>query len=87
MRTLLRNTTTGFYSEARDKWTSHPEQAFDFTSTERVIRFVRNSQLETNELEVILAFDNPEFNITLPINGRFGISAPAERPASPRLFS
>lgn len=71
MRTLLRNTKTGFYFQGVDDWTNSPDEAFDFKLTERVIRFVRDTRINTTDLELVLAFDDPSFNITLPIDERF----------------
>ncbi len=86
MRTLLRNTKTGFYFEGLENWTSSAESAFDFKLTERAILFVRDAKLEKSELELILAFDNPNYNIKLPIDERFGIYAAASTKDVPRIF-
>ena len=73
MKTLLRNTTTGFYLEGRDNWTVSAEKALDFKSTERLIRFVRDSGVNTTELELLLCFDDSRYNISLPIDERFAV--------------
>jgi len=86
MRTLLRNTKTGFYFQGVDDWTNNPDEAFDFKITERVIRFVRDARLNTTDLELILAFGDPSFNITLPMDERFGIYASAPGEAAPQIF-
>jgi len=86
MRTLLRNTKTGFYFQGVDDWTNSPDEAFDFKLTERVIRFVRDARLNTTDLELVLAFDDPSFNGTLPIDERFGIYGSAPGKAAPRIF-
>ena len=75
MKTLLRNTTTGFFLQGRDNWTSRAEQALDFKSTERLIRFVRDTGVNTTELELHLCFDDERYNISLPIDERFEIYA------------
>jgi len=86
MRTLLRNTKTGFYFQSVENWIHSADDAFDFRLTERVIRFIRDAQLNTDELELILAFDDPSFNITLPIDERFGVYTPAPSHEAPRMF-
>ena len=86
MRTLLRNTKTGFYFQGVDDWTNNPDDAFDFKLTERVIRFVRDARLNTTELELVLAFHDPSFNITLPIDERFGAHASVLGKEGPRIF-
>ena len=85
MKTLLRNTTTGFYFQGVDNWTHLVEAAFDFKLTERAIRFVNDARLETAELELILAFDDPSFNISLPIDERFHLASSAPK-SEPRVF-
>jgi hypothetical protein len=87
MRTLLRNTKAGFYFQGVDDWTKNPDDAFDFKLTERVIRFVRDARLETTDLELVLAFDNPNFNITLPIDERFTPYASRPGKKASRIFS
>ena len=77
MKTLLRNTTTGCYLQGGDLWTAFAEKALDFKSTERLIRFVREAKVNTMELELLLSFDDDRYNITLPIDERFGIYTPA----------
>ena len=88
MRTLLRNTKTGFYFQGVDDWTKSPNAAFDFKLklTERVIRFVRDARLNTTELELVLAFDDPSFNITLPIDERFGAYGSMQGKEASRIF-
>ena len=86
MKTLLHNTTTGFYFQGVDNWTNAVESAFDFKLTERAIRFVRDARLDTSELELILAFDDPSFNISLPIDERFHLPDSAGKTEAAWLF-
>jgi hypothetical protein len=85
MKTILRNTSTGFYLQAKDQWTESAETAYDFKSTERLIRFVRDTEANTLDLEMILNFDDEKFNIALPIDERFGIYAAAPGTENPRV--
>ena len=85
MKTLLRNTTTGFYFQGSDNWTSRAEQALDFKSTERLIRFVRDTGVNTMDLELHLCFDDAKYNISLPIDERFGIYAAVPGTEGPRI--
>src|SRR5215831_7969675 len=75
MKTLLRKRTTGSYFQTQGQWTNSEHAAFDFKLTERAIRFVREAGLDTSGLELILAFDDPSFNITVPIDERFQLPA------------
>ena len=86
MRTLLRNIKTGSYFQGAENWTNSADDAFDFKLTERAIRFVRDARLNTAELELILAFDDPNFNITLAVNERFGMYASVPGHEASRMF-
>jgi hypothetical protein len=85
MKTLLRNTTTGFYLEGKDNWTALAERARDFKSTERLIRFLRDSGVNTMDLELLLCFDDPRYNISLPIDERFEIYTAVPGTEVPRM--
>ena len=87
MKTLLRNTTTGFYLQGVNDWTAVAEKALDFKSTERLIRFVRDAGVNTTDLELLLAFDDAQKNISLPIDERFGIYSAAPGTEGPRINS
>jgi hypothetical protein len=87
VKTILRNTSTGYYLQAKDQWTDCADSAFDFKSTERLIRFVRDSDANTVNLEMVLQFDDEKFNIALPIDERFGIYSASPGTEAPRLTS
>ena len=72
MRTLLRNYQTGFYFQGVSNWTTDPRQAFDFKQPDRAVRFVRDAGLK--RVELVLAFDDPRYNIPLPVDERFGLN-------------
>ena len=71
MKTLLRNIRTGVYFKGLQNWTPNPKEAFDFKWTERAIRFVRDAGLK--QVEVVFAFDDPSYNVQLPVDERFGL--------------
>ena len=85
MKTLLRNISTGFYFQGRDNWTAFADKALDFKSTERVIRFVRDTAVDTMELELLLCFDDTRYNISLPLDERFGIYADVPATGASRI--
>jgi len=74
MRHFLRNRKTGCYFQGVADWTKDLEKAFNFRSPERAARFVAAAKLKATEMELILAFDDPRYNIPLPIDGRYGVS-------------
>jgi len=73
MKILLRNKSTGTYYQGIDKWTERLEQAFNFQGPERAVKFALDAGLKLKLVEVILAFDNSQYNISLPIDERFGV--------------
>jgi len=77
MRTLLRNHRTGAYFEGISDWTTNLRDAFDFKMPERAIRFVKDAGLKA--VDLVLAFDNPRYNIQLPVDERFGLTGPVGR--------
>ena len=71
MKTLLRDSQTGVYFQGIADWTSDPQEAYDFHMPERAVRFVRDAGLE--RVEVVFAFDDPQYNVPIPIDERFGL--------------
>ena len=71
MKTLLRNAQTGVYYQGIANWTNDPQEAFDFKMPERAVRFVRDAGLD--RVEVVFAFDDPQYNVPIPVDERFGL--------------
>jgi hypothetical protein len=72
MKTLLRNCRTGVYFQGLSNWTNDPHNAFDFKLPDRAVRFVRAAGLKN--VEMVLAFDDPRYNIPKPLDERFGLN-------------
>jgi hypothetical protein len=70
MKTLVRDSQTGVYYQGIANWTSDPHDAFDFRIAERAVRFVRDAGLE--KVEMVFAFEDPQYNVPIPIDERFG---------------
>jgi hypothetical protein len=49
MRTLLRNVPTGLYVQSAKAWTGNPDEALDFRTMSRAIRFVEKAGLRQME--------------------------------------
>jgi len=77
MKTILRNSITGLFFQGLANWTEHLDQAFDFQRPERLVRFVRAADLRPDEVELVFAFDDPRYNLTLAIDERFGVNRPS----------
>ncbi|HWX20672.1 MAG TPA: hypothetical protein VN578_12300 [Candidatus Binatia bacterium] len=83
MRIFLRNKITGSYFQGVEDWTARLDEAFNFPSPERAAKFVVAVRLNVNDMEVVFAFDNPDYNIPLPIDERFGVlPVDSERPGA-----
>jgi hypothetical protein len=74
MKTILRNLRNGTYFQGIEDWTTNPSQAFDFKGTDRAIRFVRDAGLK--HMEVVFAFEDPQYDVHLPIDERFNLKPP-----------
>ena len=71
MKTFLKNKRTGAYFKGVSDWTNNLKEAFDFKIPERAVRFVKDAGLKA--VDVVLAFDDPQYNINLPVDERFGV--------------
>jgi len=71
MKTLLHHKKKHLYFKGLSEWTNDMDAAFDFGVIERAVKFVRDAKLSRNQMELILAFHEPCFNVTIPIDQRF----------------
>ena len=71
MKIYLRNKSTGLYFQGVADWTTNLEAAFNFPCPEKAARFVRAAKLNSKGMEIVFGFDNPAYNISLPIDERF----------------
>jgi hypothetical protein len=71
MKTLLHHKSKNLYFKGVSEWTNSVEAAFDFRMAERAVRFIREAKLPRTEMELILAFENPGFNMAIPVDQRF----------------
>ncbi|HSU55395.1 MAG TPA: hypothetical protein VLT36_15170 [Candidatus Dormibacteraeota bacterium] len=72
MKTILRNARTGAYFQGPTDWTADASEAFDFKLPERALRFVKDARLRN--VELVFAFDDPRYNVPLPVDERFGLT-------------
>jgi len=66
MRVLLRDVKSGDYYKGGRKWTREIAGAKDYQSTARAIEAA--ARVDRQALEIVLAFDDPYFNMTLPVS-------------------
>lgn len=64
-RVLLCQTTTGRYFQSPAKWTRQADLAHDFQHTMTAILFALERKLRATE--VVLAFEQSEYNLRLPL--------------------
>jgi hypothetical protein len=66
MRVLLRHSQTGLYYLDPKQWTDRPEEAWDFKASVKALQLVTEMKIEG--VEILLWFDDPRYNLTLPLN-------------------
>jgi len=72
MRVILRDVKSGEYYKGGKRWTHDLGAAKDYRSTTRAIEAA--VRVERGSLEIVLAFDDPYFNMSLPISRLTGES-------------
>ncbi|HWH67794.1 MAG TPA: hypothetical protein VNT26_00285 [Candidatus Sulfotelmatobacter sp.] len=65
MRVLLRSTETGRFFQSPGRWTDRLEQALDFKRGAEAIRLAY--ELKLQHVEILFSFENPLYNIRLPL--------------------
>jgi len=65
MRVLLRHSETGRYFQDLNQWTLDPCSARTFAQSGQAIQIAYGSHL--TKMEVLLVFENPTYNVRLPI--------------------
>ncbi len=65
MKALLRHTITKQYLRNEDEWTAERSVARNFVTGPQAILFALEKRLAN--VEVVLAFDNPQYDISLPV--------------------
>jgi hypothetical protein len=85
MRILLRDCARALFYAGEDQWTADHASAIAFKDTNHVIDFVCEAGL--SNVEVVMHFDNPEFEIPLSIagTGRVDETDPDHPPATDGL--
>lgn len=67
MRVVLRDTRTGLYLQDSEHWTEDLREAQLFRHSAEAMDRARNGGLKG--LEVLLVFEEPQYNVTLPLPG------------------
>jgi hypothetical protein len=77
VKVLLRNFETAQYL-ASDSWVVDGGSAFDFGKPEQAIQFTQQHSLE--KMEVVLRYDNPIFEMAIPVPSSAGAAHTATKP-------
>jgi hypothetical protein len=75
MKVMLHDSQNGLYYRGTDDWTSERGQALDLKATAMAIKLAVDLQME--DAEVVLGFDDPLQDVFLPLKG-------AALPAAPK---
>ena len=65
MKVFIRDTQTGWYYQEPSKWTPEQEEAHDLENLPLAVRLAFEGHLEN--VEVLLSFEDPQFNLVLPV--------------------
>ncbi len=73
MRVLLRDKGSGCFYKCPEAWTACSSEAFDFRCSAAAIELVAYTRsLRERDLEILLCFDDPHYNVALPARVRRG---------------
>ncbi len=70
MRVLLCDNKTGLYFQTPGRWTNEAALARNFESSLKAAVYAQESGLEN--VEVFMDFDDPEYNVHLPVRTYLG---------------
>jgi len=65
MKVLLRHTRTKQFYQSPTEWTPDEQGALDLKQTSRAVELIFDARLE--HVEVLLCYDDPRYNIVLPV--------------------
>ena len=65
MKVFLRNTLNGSYHQGPSKWTPSQLEALNLDQSARAMEKVFQEHLE--DVEILLCYDNPQFDVLLPV--------------------
>ena len=65
MKVLLRNTQTNQLYRGPDEWTPDEQEALDLKQTSRAVELIFDAGLD--KVEVLLCYEDPQYNIVLPV--------------------
>jgi hypothetical protein len=75
MKTLLRNARTGLYVQSAEDWTGKPDEAMDFKTMGRAIRFAEQSGFRKMELAFVSDHPNCPPPVSLEVlHARLSVS-------------
>jgi hypothetical protein len=75
VKTILRDALTGLYYGDDHTWSADPSKAKNFDSIQTAAAVAQSEKLET--VDVILKYDNPACELTLPLSVCFSDAANA----------
>ena len=65
MKVFLRNTLNGWYYQGPSKWTPWQEEALDLAQLSWAVEVVFQARLDN--VEILLAYEDPRYNLALPV--------------------
>jgi hypothetical protein len=65
VKVLLRNTLNGWFYQGPSKWTPRQPEALDLGQSAWAVEIVFEERLEN--VEILLCYDDPRYDMTLPV--------------------
>ncbi len=75
MKVFIRNTKNGWYYQEPSNWTPDPQAASDLGQVARAVERIFQTRLE--DVEILLSYDEPRYDLVLPVPPSPSRSAPA----------
>ncbi len=74
MKVFIRSTKTGWYYQEPAKWTADQKAAHDLEQVARAVERIFQDHLE--DVEILLSYDEPRYDLVLPVPPSPSRSAP-----------
>ena len=82
MKVFLRNTKTGWFYQGPSRWTPEQAVALDLVQVARAVERIFEAHLE--DVEILLSYEDPRYDLVLPVPASPSRHPPSARPHPPR---
>ena len=82
MEILIQRTKSALYLQSENSWTTDPEHAITFVSSDQAIAYCQANRI--SDVMLALKFEDSRFDLTIPLEPPKAPLRPAEKPATRR---